>query len=210
MSNRIWMPLYWGDYHSKTQHLSTWQHGAYLLLIGAYWQKGQAIARANARAIARANDEQMGELTAILDEFFIEGRDGLLHNKRLDEELAKAQKISQVRKKAGKIGGSKSQANAIANAKQLPQQMPTQSQSQSHTSNKLEVAKPEKDFDVMTKAVALKDEFARGGLKITLQEASMKVIDDEMERRRREAEQKGEIGRQVKGALKDAITGGAW
>lgn len=139
MSNRIWMPLYWGDYHQKTQHLTTWQHGAYMLLIGAYWMTGKAIARANATAIARCLPEQKDELDAILLEFFYVGKDGLLHNKRLDEELEKAAKISKARSKAGKSGVKAKQANATSNDEANDKQLLTQSQSQSHISSSEEI-----------------------------------------------------------------------
>jgi uncharacterized protein YdaU (DUF1376 family) len=34
------MPMYWGDYLQNTRHLSTAEHGAYLLLIAHYWEHG--------------------------------------------------------------------------------------------------------------------------------------------------------------------------
>lgn len=145
MSSREWMPLYWGSYHKKTQHLSTWQHGAYLLLLATYWTTGRAIARANARAIARANDSEMEQLELLLSDFFYMEKDGLLHNIRMDEEISKAHDLSEKRRRAGKKGAkaSKAIARAIAPAKegQLPPQLHS-SKEETYVSIPIEVSMP--------------------------------------------------------------------
>ena len=81
---RPWMPLYVGDYLGDTGHLTTTQHGAYLLLMMHYWRKGEL----------PDDDKQLSKITKLplktwcdyrptLQDFFHEG----WKHKRIDAEL---------------------------------------------------------------------------------------------------------------------------
>ena len=100
--NRPWMPLYVGDYLGDTGHLTTAQHGAYLLLMMHYWRKGEL----------PDDDRQLSKITklplrtwceyrATLQDFFHEG----WKHKRIDAELAKMVRVSEKRAIAGQKGG---------------------------------------------------------------------------------------------------------
>lgn len=100
--NRPWMPLYVGDYLGDTGHLTTAQHGAYLLLMMHYWRKGQL----------PDDDRQLSKITKLplktwceyrptLQDFFHEG----WKHKRIDAELEKMMRVSAKRAIAGQKGG---------------------------------------------------------------------------------------------------------
>jgi uncharacterized protein YdaU (DUF1376 family) len=85
----IWMPVYIGDYLADTMHLSTEQHGAYLLLLFHLWRRG----------ILQDDDVMLAQVTglttsawrmsrAVLGEFF-EIRDGLWHHGRVERERSR-------------------------------------------------------------------------------------------------------------------------
>jgi uncharacterized protein YdaU (DUF1376 family) len=100
--NRPWMPLYVGDYLGDTGHLTTAQHGAYLLLMMHYWRKGEL----------PDDDRQLSKITKLplktwceyrptLQDFFHEG----WKHKRIDAELEKMTRVSLRRAVAGQKGG---------------------------------------------------------------------------------------------------------
>jgi uncharacterized protein YdaU (DUF1376 family) len=100
--NRPWMPLYVGDYLGDTGHLTTAQHGAYLLLMMHYWRKGEL----------PDDDRQLSKITklplrtwceyrATLQDFFHEG----WKHKRIDAELERMMRVSAKRAIAGQKGG---------------------------------------------------------------------------------------------------------
>lgn len=102
--HRRWMPLDVADYIGDTQHLTTVEHGAYLLLIMHYWQHGslpdddQQLAR-----ITRLSPYLFQKFRTRLQKFF---RPGWRH-KRIDKELQRAEEIHERRSMAGVIGSSK-------------------------------------------------------------------------------------------------------
>lgn len=126
MSATPFMQLYIADYLGDTQHLTTEQHGAYLLLLMAMWRAGgslpndpQKLAR-----ITRVSPRRWHLIAPDVMEFFtVDG--GEITQKRLVEERKKASSISEKRSASGKLGGIakalKSNDTAVANAKQTPQ-----------------------------------------------------------------------------------------
>jgi uncharacterized protein YdaU (DUF1376 family) len=104
------MPLYVGDYLGDTGHLTTAQHGAYLLLMMHYWRKGEL----------PDDDRQLSKITklplktwcdyrVVLQAFF---HDGWRH-KRIDAELGRMMRISEKRASAGQKGGLNSALSRV-------------------------------------------------------------------------------------------------
>ena len=108
----LWMPLYIGDYLADTGHLSTTQHGAYLLLLMHYWRKRELPSDdKQLAAIAKLPLRLWLDTKETLQAFF---HDGWRH-KKVEEELAKRIVVSEKRATAGAKGGqtrSKTEANA--------------------------------------------------------------------------------------------------
>jgi uncharacterized protein YdaU (DUF1376 family) len=100
--NRPWMPLYVGDYLGDTGHLTTTQHGAYLLLMMHYWRKGELPDDDRQLSkIAKLPLKTWCEYRATLQDFFYEG----WKHKRIDAELARMMRVSEKRAIAGQKGG---------------------------------------------------------------------------------------------------------
>ena len=97
MSKRPWFPFYVGDYLANTGHLRTIDHGAYLLLIIHYCEKrGLPTDDHQLAAIARLTDREWKLVRPKLVSMFSEN----WRSKRIDEEIAKAEAISNKRSAA--------------------------------------------------------------------------------------------------------------
>ncbi|MDE1906005.1 MAG: YdaU family protein [Rhodospirillales bacterium] len=97
------MPVYTGDYKRDTCHLSMMEHGAYMGLLMHCWDQKGPIPLDERRIFAICNarsNEEMGAARNVLSEFFIKMEDGW-YNKRMSEEIAKAESISSNNRAAG-------------------------------------------------------------------------------------------------------------
>jgi len=103
--SRAWMPIYWGDYLRDTGHLTTIQHGAYLLLIAHCWQHERLPADDKARAaIARCTLAEWQKCRTEVEAFF--RPDGT--HKRIEQEINKTERKILQRAMAGRKGGIRS------------------------------------------------------------------------------------------------------
>jgi uncharacterized protein YdaU (DUF1376 family) len=82
----IWMPVFIGDYLADTMHLSTEQHGAYLLLLFHLWRRGTLQDDDGALAqITGLSKSAWSQARQVLSEFF-QIHDGLWRHGRVERE----------------------------------------------------------------------------------------------------------------------------
>jgi uncharacterized protein YdaU (DUF1376 family) len=100
-----YMPMWIADYLADTQHLDCRQHGAYFLLLCAYWQK-QGPLPDNDRhlaAITKSTPHAWRSMAETLAEFFTIERGHWTH-KRVEAELKKARETIALAKNRGAAG----------------------------------------------------------------------------------------------------------
>jgi uncharacterized protein YdaU (DUF1376 family) len=114
MAHNSFMPLWVGDYLRDTAHLSTVEHGAYLLLIMHYWSTGEPL---------RDDDDEMANIARMpvsdwlkiaprIRRFFSKSSclsyspaiADALHHKRVDFELGASRERSESARRRGAIG----------------------------------------------------------------------------------------------------------
>ena len=114
---RPWMPFYVGDYLASTGHLTTEQHGAYLLLIMHYWVNGRLPnSDRELMAIARMSDSKWYSNRMAIASFFTTN----WQHKRIEAELEKVKKISEARSLSGLKGAWKRHGGPTENVWQMP------------------------------------------------------------------------------------------
>lgn len=124
MATNLWYPHYIRDFKAKTGHLSLAERGAYRALMDEYWER-QGPLPADDKSLCRmigAFPDEWGEVRDAVLAFFTEV-DGKLHHKRIDEEIAKAEK--QHREKSERM--AKARAKRWADSEQTSDQSTDQS-----------------------------------------------------------------------------------
>ncbi len=85
--------FYPGDYRRDTSHLPLAEHGAYLMLMMAYYSTETPLPADSSALYRIAGAMTAGEQKAVrsvADQFFPVGEDGLRHSRRIDSEITKA------------------------------------------------------------------------------------------------------------------------
>jgi uncharacterized protein YdaU (DUF1376 family) len=96
--NLPYLPFFIGDYLKETRHLTTEQHGAYLLLILEYWVKQGSLPDDDAQfaRIVGLPVAKWRRMRPAIQAFFHGG----WHHERMDAELAKASALTEKRRTA--------------------------------------------------------------------------------------------------------------
>lgn len=128
------MPLYVADYIAKTGHLTTVEHGAYMLLIMQYWvhetlpDNDKILAQ-----VARMPLKEWRKIRPCIAPYFQVEHNSQWRHERIDDELKKASELREKKRKAG-IASANARSTGVQqvleqNTQQTCNQSPPQQQS---------------------------------------------------------------------------------
>ncbi len=108
-----YMQLYVADYLADTAHLSAVEHGAYLLLMFNYWQRGESFKAKDEQtlnkrlaSVARLSNDEWENVCETLAEFFETSENEWLHP-RIERDLKAVNAKSEKAKAAGKASAAR-------------------------------------------------------------------------------------------------------
>lgn len=141
-----WFPFYSSDYLRDTMHLTTEQHGAYLLLIMGSWNRGGPLPSDDKQlaAIARLSLSSWRRMRPVIAPFFRQDGDAWV-SPRLEREIARSKAISEARQQAGRKGGRPSQTESKKKAIGLANENQTGLQTETHA--RVALPLPSEDTD---------------------------------------------------------------
>lgn len=114
-----YMPLYVADYLSDAAHLSTLEHGAYLLLIMTYWQRGECLPADDKKLarICRIGPREWSRIKPVISEFFQVDCNNWSH-RRIESELHNVRAKSLKKREGGLARAKQMHSNRSARAQQ--------------------------------------------------------------------------------------------
>ncbi|MCR1319993.1 DUF1376 domain-containing protein [Enterobacter soli] len=112
-----YMQLYIADYLADTMHLSTEEHGAYLLLMFNYWQTGRPIPKNRLTKIARLSNDRWDAVEPSLKEFFNDNGTEWVQE-RIERDLEAVKNSISQKSAAGKASAQARKAKKGANGQQ--------------------------------------------------------------------------------------------
>ncbi len=125
----VWMPLWIGAYLADTMKLTTVQHGAYFLLLMAYWRERAPLKDDDdeLRSITKTERAEWRRMRPVLSPFFKVG-EGVWWHKRVEEEMSKADNRSKAAKEKAQKGADArwkdKDKDASSDAPSIPQAKP--------------------------------------------------------------------------------------
>jgi uncharacterized protein YdaU (DUF1376 family) len=98
--------MYWGDYFADTTHLTTEEHGAYLLLLGVYWRRGCGLPDDDEylRKVTKFSKYGWAKSKNILRAFF-KISDGVWTHERVEIEILRSSGRLNSARANGRAGG---------------------------------------------------------------------------------------------------------
>lgn len=96
-----YIQLYVADYLADTMHLSTEEHGAYLLIIMNYWQTGKPVPKKRLASVARLSSDRWISVEESLNEMFNDTGTHWEHS-RIEADLLMVKESQEQRSKAGR------------------------------------------------------------------------------------------------------------
>ncbi len=118
--------MFWGDYFKKTNHLSTVEHGAYMLLIGHYWTTGRPLPDDDA-VLARITRQSLAawrRMREVIAPFF-DPVDGRWQHERIDAEIDRATRFIEKQTANGARGGRPPRTETQTKPNPKPKPNPT-------------------------------------------------------------------------------------
>lgn len=110
----IYYKRHLGDYAKKTGHLTTWEHGAYCLILDTYYDREVAPTTDEACRWARAKEpDAKRTVSDLLAEYFTLV-DGRWIQQRVEDEIASALALCATNRMNGKLGGRPPRARKTA------------------------------------------------------------------------------------------------